>query len=130
MPLVNRNLHKCQRRRDPARAAAEEREEEVEALASSFRLFFRRRGGHRRVVSRRRRAARLCSRGAVCLSEVPASGQGDVLLGITVVPAPVVLGRITGYVSYQKRKIDAQRASGDELYALQRAQRVFLGPPS
>ena len=42
-------------------------------------------------------------------------------------PAPVVLGRITGYVSYQKRKIDAQRASGDELYALQRAQRVFLG---
>ena len=79
------------------------------------------------MVSRRRRAARLCSRGAVCLSEVPASGQGDVLLGAGITVAPVVLGRITGYVSYQKRKIDAQRASGDELYALQRAQRVFLG---
>ena len=67
MPLVNRNLHKCQRRRDPARAAAEEREEEVEALPSSFRLFFRRGGGHRRFLCRGGGAVRRVARGSALL---------------------------------------------------------------
>ena len=106
MPLVDRNLHERERRRDPAGAAAEEREEEVEALASSFRLLLRRRGGHRRVVSRRRRAARLCSRGAVCLSEVPASGQGDVLLGAGIT---VVAGASRARKNYRLRELPKEK---------------------
>ena len=110
MALVNRNLHERERRRDSAGAAAKQREEEVEALSSSFRLCFRRGRGHRRFVGSRRRR----------VGAVRAVRGGSALWCLfTVVPASSRVGELLVY------NLDAPTASGDELYALQRAQRVF-----